>query len=116
MDQFVFEYSATKHCLHASHFCYLMAEVDFGSFLKKTSKLVLIGSNHKYVSKCSIVSMYMSVHAVAKIAIETIGAYCLAYFYTAILEGSNSVIKTETFKFTFHSEFLSHSFLECILS
>ncbi|XP_025111637.1 uncharacterized protein LOC112574654 isoform X3 [Pomacea canaliculata] len=37
---------ATKHCLHASHFCYLMAEVDFGSFLKKTSKLVLIGSNH----------------------------------------------------------------------
>ncbi|KAK7502616.1 hypothetical protein BaRGS_00006191, partial [Batillaria attramentaria] len=37
---------ATKHCLHASHFCYLMAQVEFGSFLKKTSKIVLIGSNH----------------------------------------------------------------------
>ncbi|XP_070176214.1 protein transport protein Sec16A-like isoform X2 [Littorina saxatilis] len=37
---------ATKHCLHASHFCYLMAQADFGSFSKKSSKLVLIGANH----------------------------------------------------------------------
>ena len=42
-------FTATKHCLHASHFCYLMAQVDFGSFSKKNSKIVLIGSSHRCV-------------------------------------------------------------------
>ncbi|KAL5012898.1 hypothetical protein ScPMuIL_011449 [Solemya velum] len=37
---------AAKGYLHASHFCYLMAQVSFGSFTKKTSKIVLIGSSH----------------------------------------------------------------------
>ncbi|ESO98713.1 hypothetical protein LOTGIDRAFT_231137 [Lottia gigantea] len=37
---------AAKGCLHASHFCYLMAQVNFGVFTKKTSKIVLIGSSH----------------------------------------------------------------------
>jgi len=31
----------------ASHFCYLLANCSFGSFEKKSSKLVLIGSSHK---------------------------------------------------------------------
>lgn len=32
--------------LHAAHFCYLMAQVEFGTFSQKTSKIVLIGSSH----------------------------------------------------------------------
>ncbi|GAB6023180.1 hypothetical protein CHUAL_008005 [Chamberlinius hualienensis] len=37
---------AAKGCLHAAHFCYLMAQLEFGNYAKKSSKLVLIGSNH----------------------------------------------------------------------
>lgn len=37
---------SSRGFLHASHFCYLMAQVGFGSYHKKTSKMVLIGSNH----------------------------------------------------------------------
>ncbi|XP_014669558.1 PREDICTED: protein transport protein Sec16A-like isoform X2 [Priapulus caudatus] len=38
---------AASGCLHAAHFCYLMADVGFGTYKKKMSKLVLIGSNHR---------------------------------------------------------------------
>ena len=38
---------ASRGCLHASHFCYLMAQTTFGRFQAKTSKIVLIGSSHK---------------------------------------------------------------------
>jgi len=38
---------AAKGCLYASHFCYLMAQVGFGTYAKKTSKIVLIGSSHR---------------------------------------------------------------------
>nr|XP_020650457.1 protein transport protein Sec16A [Pogona vitticeps] len=37
---------ASKGLLDAAHFCYLMAQVGFGVYTKKTAKLVLIGSNH----------------------------------------------------------------------
>ncbi|KAM4020820.1 protein transport protein Sec16A isoform 2-T2 [Anomaloglossus baeobatrachus] len=37
---------ASRGLLDAAHFCYLMAQVGFGVFTKKTTKLVLIGSNH----------------------------------------------------------------------
>ncbi|XP_052789106.1 uncharacterized protein LOC128223773 isoform X2 [Mya arenaria] len=37
---------ASKGFLHASHFCYLMSQISFGSFNKKSSKIVLIGSSH----------------------------------------------------------------------
>ncbi|XP_054583178.1 protein transport protein Sec16A [Eptesicus fuscus] len=37
---------ASKGLLDAAHFCYLMAEVGFGVYTKKATKLVLIGSNH----------------------------------------------------------------------
>ncbi|XP_059152766.1 protein transport protein Sec16A-like isoform X2 [Physella acuta] len=37
---------ASKGYLHASHFCYLMAHVSFGTYSKKTSKIVLVGSSH----------------------------------------------------------------------
>ncbi|KAH9500770.1 hypothetical protein Btru_076412 [Bulinus truncatus] len=37
---------AARGYLHASHFCYLMAQVSFGTYSKKTSKIVLIGSSH----------------------------------------------------------------------
>ncbi|BFZ20597.1 hypothetical protein BsWGS_23637 [Bradybaena similaris] len=37
---------AAKGYLYASHFCYLMAQVNFGNYFNKTSKLVLIGSSH----------------------------------------------------------------------
>ncbi|KAK6194900.1 hypothetical protein SNE40_000435 [Patella caerulea] len=37
---------AAKGCLNASHFCYIMAQTQFGTFTKKTSKIVLIGSSH----------------------------------------------------------------------
>ncbi|XP_061867221.1 protein transport protein Sec16A isoform X6 [Colius striatus] len=37
---------ASKGLLDAAHFCYLMAQVGFGVYTRKTTKLVLIGSNH----------------------------------------------------------------------
>ncbi|XP_077918162.1 protein transport protein Sec16A isoform X6 [Halichoerus grypus] len=37
---------ASKGLLDAAHFCYLMAQVGLGVYTKKTTKLVLIGSNH----------------------------------------------------------------------
>ncbi|XP_033732469.1 LOW QUALITY PROTEIN: uncharacterized protein LOC117321945 [Pecten maximus] len=37
---------ASKGFLYASHFCYMMAHASFGSYYKKTAKLVLIGNNH----------------------------------------------------------------------
>ncbi|OCT67033.1 protein transport protein Sec16A isoform X3 [Xenopus laevis] len=37
---------ASRGLMDASHFCYLMAQVGFGIFTKKSTKLVLIGSNH----------------------------------------------------------------------
>ncbi|XP_073415428.1 protein transport protein Sec16A isoform X1 [Dendrobates tinctorius] len=37
---------ASRGLLEAAHFCYLMAQVGFGVFTKKTTKLVLIGTNH----------------------------------------------------------------------
>ncbi|KAM9641761.1 protein transport protein Sec16A [Trichechus inunguis] len=37
---------ASKGLLDAAHFCYLMAQAGFGVYTKRTTKLVLIGSNH----------------------------------------------------------------------
>ncbi|XP_054987594.1 protein transport protein Sec16A isoform X2 [Sorex araneus] len=37
---------ASKGLLDAAHFCYLMAQLGFGVYTKKSTKLVLIGSNH----------------------------------------------------------------------
>ncbi|XP_069745866.1 protein transport protein Sec16A isoform X2 [Narcine bancroftii] len=39
---------AAKGLLDASHFCYLMAQVGFGVYTRKSTKLVLIGSNHSW--------------------------------------------------------------------
>ncbi|XP_077501089.1 uncharacterized protein LOC144111913 isoform X10 [Amblyomma americanum] len=38
---------ASRGCLSAAHFCYLMAQVEFGSYSCKSSKLVLLGSSHQ---------------------------------------------------------------------
>ncbi|XP_042236039.1 uncharacterized protein LOC121875530 isoform X3 [Homarus americanus] len=38
---------ATQGQLYAAHFCYLMAEVEWGSYSSKDSKLVLIGASHQ---------------------------------------------------------------------
>lgn len=40
--------TASKGLLDAAHFCYLMAQVGFGVYTRKTTKLVLIGSNHRF--------------------------------------------------------------------
>ncbi|KAM4662888.1 protein transport protein Sec16A isoform 2-T2 [Discoglossus pictus] len=37
---------ASRGLLDAAHFCYIMAQVGFGVFTKKSTKLVLLGSNH----------------------------------------------------------------------
>ncbi|KAM4528543.1 protein transport protein Sec16A isoform 2-T2 [Odontesthes bonariensis] len=37
---------ASKGLMDAAHFCYLMAQVGLGVFTKKSTKMVLIGSNH----------------------------------------------------------------------
>jgi len=38
--------AGARGCLHASHFCYLMAQLEFGVFSHKSSKIVLLGSSH----------------------------------------------------------------------
>lgn len=38
--------SAARGCLHASHFCYLMAQHPFGTYAQRSSKYVLLGSSH----------------------------------------------------------------------
>ncbi|EPY81632.1 hypothetical protein CB1_000156005 [Camelus ferus] len=45
---------ASKGLLDAAHFCYLMAQVGFGVYTKKTTKLVLIGSNHRFATNEAI--------------------------------------------------------------
>ncbi|XP_052130597.1 uncharacterized protein LOC113215394 [Frankliniella occidentalis] len=37
---------STRGCLHAAHFCYLMAQHPFGTFSQRSSKYVLLGSSH----------------------------------------------------------------------
>ncbi|MGH0122822.1 UNVERIFIED_CONTAM: hypothetical protein FKN15_008252 [Acipenser sinensis] len=37
---------ASKGLMDAAHFCYMMAQVGFGVYTKKSTKLVLLGSNH----------------------------------------------------------------------
>ncbi|CAM9108044.1 unnamed protein product, partial [Lampetra planeri] len=37
---------ASKGLIDAAHFCYMMAQVGLGVFTKKSTKMVLIGSNH----------------------------------------------------------------------
>ncbi|GIY88901.1 hypothetical protein CDAR_108152 [Caerostris darwini] len=37
---------ASKGCLCAAHFCYIMAQVDFGTYEQKNSKLVLLTADH----------------------------------------------------------------------
>lgn len=54
-------FSASKGFLHASHFCYMMAHVNFGSYQKKTAKMVLVGSNHRYLYKILICVQYIHV-------------------------------------------------------
>eukprot|EP00058_Branchiostoma_floridae_P014780 XP_002600268.1 hypothetical protein BRAFLDRAFT_66773 [Branchiostoma floridae] len=36
----------SRGLLHAAHFCYLMAQANFGHYSKKASKMVLLGSSH----------------------------------------------------------------------
>lgn len=38
---------ATNNRIAASHFCYLLANIQLGDYKKKASKIVLIGSSHK---------------------------------------------------------------------
>uniref|UniRef100_A0A3B3ZLZ3 Protein transport protein sec16 n=1 Tax=Periophthalmus magnuspinnatus TaxID=409849 RepID=A0A3B3ZLZ3_9GOBI len=38
---------ASKGLIDAAHFCYLMAQVGLGVYTKKSTKMVLIGSNHR---------------------------------------------------------------------
>lgn len=40
-------FSASRGLLDAAHFCYLMAQLGLGVYTRKTTKLVLIGSNHR---------------------------------------------------------------------
>lgn len=39
--------SASKGLIDAAHFCYMMAQVGLGVYTKKSTKMVLIGSNHR---------------------------------------------------------------------
>ncbi|XP_061589718.1 protein transport protein Sec16A isoform X5 [Cololabis saira] len=39
---------ASKGLTDAAHFCYLMAQIGLGIFTKKSTKMVLIGSNHSF--------------------------------------------------------------------
>ena len=42
----------------ASHFCYLLANCPFGTYDKKSSKLVLISTSHKLVFFFSILKLW----------------------------------------------------------
>lgn len=53
-------FTASKGLLDAAHFCYLMAQVGFGVFTKKSTKMVLIGSNHRYTHRAVVVNLYSS--------------------------------------------------------
>ncbi|XP_063973420.1 uncharacterized protein LOC135160622 isoform X2 [Diachasmimorpha longicaudata] len=37
---------ATRGDIYAAHFCYILAEIDFGNYGKSDEKIVLIGANH----------------------------------------------------------------------
>lgn len=50
--------TASKGLLDAAHFCYLMAQVGFGVYTRKTTKLVLIGSNHRFGFPFFLISLF----------------------------------------------------------
>ncbi len=46
--------AASKGLIDAAHFCYLMAQVGLGVYTKKSTKMVLIGSNHRLETQIGI--------------------------------------------------------------
>lgn len=46
LNLFLFIFVATKGLLHASHFCYLMGQQEFGAYSDKGTKIALIGATH----------------------------------------------------------------------
>lgn len=48
--------AASRGLLDAAHFCYLMAQTGFGVYTRKTTKLVLIGSNHRCAARVAAAS------------------------------------------------------------
>lgn len=60
--------TASKGLVDAAHFCYLMAQVGFGVFTKKSTKMVLISSNHRCEQNIQLIKdMYMLENKLAKI-------------------------------------------------
>ena len=45
-SKFYCDFAASKGCLHAAHFCYLVAQLIFGVCSKLSSKIVLLGSSN----------------------------------------------------------------------
>ncbi len=46
--------TASRSLLHASHFCYLMAQIGLGTYNKKATKMVLLGASHRWVTSIKI--------------------------------------------------------------
>lgn len=56
--------AASKGLIDAAHFCYLMAQVGLGVFTKKSTKMVLIGSNHRLETEAGTRIPQYSLHVI----------------------------------------------------
>ncbi|GBM11819.1 Protein transport protein Sec16A [Araneus ventricosus] len=90
---------ASKGCLCAAHFCYIMAQVDFGTYEQKNSKLVLLAADHSLPFE-----EFASNEAVQLTEI---------YEYAQSLANPNyMLVHLQLYKFLYALRLVEHGFLE----
>ncbi|GFS65786.1 protein transport protein Sec16A [Nephila pilipes] len=90
---------ASKGCLCAAHFCYIMAQVDFGTYEQKNSKLVLLTADHSLPFE-----EFASNEAIQLTEI---------YEYAQSLANANyMLIHLQLYKFLYALRLVEHGFLE----
>ncbi|XP_055940834.1 protein transport protein Sec16B-like isoform X2 [Argiope bruennichi] len=90
---------ASKGCLCAAHFCYIMAQVDFGTYEQKNSKLVLLTADHSLPFE-----EFASNEAIQLTEI---------YEYAQSLANSNyMLVHLQLYKFLYALRLVEHGFLE----
>ncbi|ELT91611.1 hypothetical protein CAPTEDRAFT_188765 [Capitella teleta] len=106
---------ASRGCLFASHFCYLMAQLPFGHFSQKSSKIVLIGSSHtlplaEFASSTAIqcTEVYEYGRSLADPTFSLPAFHVLKYLYTVRLIDHG--LTEEVFNLLFSSTFFIYGF------
>ncbi|GFQ93874.1 protein transport protein Sec16A [Trichonephila clavata] len=90
---------ASKGCLCAAHFCYIMAQVDFGTYEQKNSKLVLLTADHSLPFE----------EFASNEAIQLTEIYEYAQ---SLANASYMLVHLQLYKFLYALRLVEHGFLE----